>query len=144
MRHFTRGVFGIIILTILIGGIAIADPTKDPLAVATDILRKLEQKKNTEVWQTHVSDWFKSKMSKDAFLANMTIVQSQLGGEGSNRQLIQQSTADGDPGTGYTGKVYSFMFSTKFPGSKVYELIVLIREDDAFRVSGINYTPNPN
>ncbi len=122
----------------------LADQTDDARMVAIGILKKFETKNNSDVWESHVSDWFKKKITRDAFLANMTITQSQLGGIGSGRTLIQQNTADGDPQTGYTGKVYSFLFATTYPLAKVYEMIVLIRESTNYRLSGIYYTPNPN
>lgn len=122
----------------------LADQTDEARAVAIDILKKIETKNNSELWQNHVSDWFKKKITRDAFLANMTITQSQLGGIGAGRTLIQQNTADGDSQTGYTGKVYTFLFATTYPLAKVYEMIVLIRENTDYRMSGIYYTPNPN
>ena len=113
-------------------------------AVAANILNKLEQKKNAEVWESHVSNWLKERMTKAAFLANMTKIQFQLGGKGSYRELIHEHTGDFDPQTGYKGEFHSFLFATTFPGAKTYETIVLIREDNAYRMSGINYTPNSN
>lgn len=123
---------------------SLADPQDDARSVAIDILQKLEQKKSNEVWDLHVSNWFKERMGKDAFLANMTVIQSQLGGKGTRRDLIQQSTADGSPKDGYSGNLYSFMFATKFPTIKVYEMIVMSREDNVYRLFGLQYTPNPN
>ncbi|MGF6961203.1 DUF4019 domain-containing protein [Paraburkholderia youngii] len=106
----------------------------DARAAALKILGKLEQKQNKEVWNANVSDWFKEKMTEEAFLANMTLIQAQLGGIGNNRKLIQENQADGDPRSGYQGTVYSFMFSTTFPVAKVYEMIILIREGGNYKI----------
>ena len=124
--------------------IAHADEMSDARAVGTAILRKLEQHKNAEVWDVDVSDWFKERMTRDAFLANTAITQAQLGGIGTDRKLIQQNLADGDPSSDYKGTVFSFMFATTFPGVKAYEMIILIREGGAYKLSGLNYVPNPN
>ena len=137
-------IWALVITLVLSGGVSFADPTDDARAVAIDILQKLEVRKNSEVWESHVSNWFKDKTAKAAFLANMTVIQSQLGGKGTDRELIQQNTANGSPQFGYTGKVYSFMFATKFSAANVYEMIVMIKEDNAYRLAGIQYTPNPN
>ena len=82
--------------------------------------------------------------SQAAFLANLTVAQSKLGGTGSDRKIVQQNTADGDPQSGYKGAVYTFTFATTFPSMKAYEIIVLIRENGTYRISGLNYIPNPN
>lgn len=133
-----------LVLISLSSGIVYADETDDARAVALNILETLEQRKNAEVWETSVSTWFKDKMTREAFLANMTVIQSQLGGKGTGRHLIQQNTSDSNAQYGYTGKVYSFMFGTRFPAANVYEMIVMMKEGNAYRLSGINYTPNPN
>jgi len=116
----------------------------DARASGTTILRKLEQRKNAEVWESDVSDWFKERMTRDAFLANTAIAQAQLGGSGTDRKLVQQNQADGDPRSGYKGQIFSFMFATTFPGAKAYEMITLTREGGAYKLSGLNYVPNPN
>jgi hypothetical protein len=134
----------IFLLSFIISNIAYADEMSDARASANTIFRKLEQRKNAEVWESDVSDWFKEKMTRDAFLANMTITEAQLGGSSTDRKLIQQNQANGEPRSGYKGKVFSFLFDTTFPAAKVYEMIVLIRERGAYKVSGINYVPNPN
>lgn len=126
------------------GTMARADDMSDARAAGKSILSKLEQRKNAEVWQSYVSDWFKERMTEDAFLANMTMVQAQLGGSGVGRKLVQQNRMDRDPKSGYKGDIFSFMFATTFPGAKAYETIVLIREGGAYKISGINYLPNPN
>lgn len=123
---------------------ASADDISDARKSAVDILIKLEQGKNTEVWESNVSNWFKDRMTRDAFLANLTIIRAQLGGPGVDRKLVQQNQADGDPVSGYKGIVFSFTFSTMLPGAKVYEMIVLIREGNSYKLSGLNFLPNPN
>lgn len=132
------------LLSLMLGFPAAAAELDDARAAAVSILQKLEQGKRKEVWKSDVSDWFKQRMTEDAFLANTTVVNAQLGGAGTGRKLIQQNQADGNAMSGYKGAVYSFMFGTTFPMAKVYEQIVVIREGNAYKLSSINFVPNPN
>lgn len=144
MSSARSAIFCLVILIPLSIAIAHADETDDARRVAVEILQKVEQKKNAEVWQQDVSNWFKERMTKAAFLANLSVTHSKLGGTGSDRTIVQQNTADGDPQSGYKGAVYTFTFATTFPSMKAYEIIVLIRENGTYRISGMNYLPNPN
>ena len=123
---------------------ALADDLDEARASGVKVLRKLEQRKRKDVWDSDVSDWFKQRMTADAFIANMTVIQAQLGGVASGRKLIQQNKAEGDVAAGYKGSVYSFTYGTTFPVTAVYETIVLIKENGSYKVSGINFVPNPN
>jgi len=119
-----------------------ADDMSNARAAAVSTLEQLEQRKNSDVWKSHMSDWFKERMTRAAFLANMTVIQSQLGGPASGREIIQQSKVPGM--AGYSGEVYSFTFETSFPAANVYEMIAVIREGGIYRVAGLNFVPNPN
>ena len=132
------------LLSLLVCWPASAAELDDARALAVQILQKLEQGKRRDVWASDVSEWFKQRMTEDAFLANTTVAQAQLGGVSSERKLIQQDQAEGNPTSGYKGIVFSFMFGTTFPVAKAYEQIVLIKEGGAYKLSSINYVPNPN
>lgn len=121
-----------------------ADDMSDARNTGSEILDRISTGKSLSVWDSYVSDWFKERMTKDAFLANMAMVKAQQGGAGEERTLIQQNKSDGAPQFGFKKSVYSFTFSTNFPSGKVYETIVLIREGSEYKVSGLNYLPNPN
>lgn len=134
----------VVICAFLGGAPVLADEMSDARSVATQILSKLDQRRNAEIWDSEVSNWFKARMTRDAFLANLTMFQAQFGSPGAQRKLIQQSQSQGDVQSGYKGAVYSFMFSATYPVAKAYEVIVLIREDGKFRISGLYFQPNPN
>jgi hypothetical protein len=134
----------VFLVAILAADVVCADDISDARAVGITILRKLEQRKNAEVWQSDVSEWFKEKMTRAAFLANMTMIQAQLGGPSLDRELVQQNQADGNAQHNYKGQIFSYTFATTFPAAKAYETIVLIREGGAFKLAGFNYVPNPN
>jgi hypothetical protein len=125
-------------------GVAIADEMSDAREASIRVLEDLEQRKNASVWNAGMSEWFKERMTNDAFLANMTTVQAQLGGAASDRKLVQQNRADSNPPTGYKGPVFTFMFATTFPAAKTYETVVMIKEGGLYKVSGLNWIPNPN
>ncbi len=144
MLHLRLFVLSLSFLVLCSEGVTFADDADEARAVAMNILKQLEQKKTMDVWSNYVSNWFKRKTTEKAFLANMTVIHAQLGGTGTDRDLIQQGKADGDSQSGYQGTVYSFLFGTTFPMAKVYETIVLIIEDNTYRLAGINYVPNPN
>jgi len=128
--------------TIIFSASAHADDMSDARSAATLILKKLEQRKNREVWDSDVSDFFKKSITKQAFLGNMTVIEAQLGGPSSQRELIQQNKANGV--AGYKGMVYSFMYASEFPAANAYEMIVVVNEDGNYKLAGINYIPNPN
>ena len=119
---------GIVLSFITTSAAALADDISDARAAGITVLESIEQRKNLVVWDSKISEWFKERMTKDAFLANMTIVQAQLGGAAGERKLIQQNRTDSNPPTGYNGPIFTLMFATTFPAAKTYEAIVMIRE----------------
>lgn len=121
-----------------------ADDLDDARSVAISILKLIETKKGSTVWSERVSSWFKENMTRDAFLANTAFMQSQLGGISVDRKIVQQNLSDGDPRVNYKGDVFSFTFATTYPTGKVYENIVLIREEGTYKMSGLYFVPNPN
>lgn len=135
---------GVVLSLLAACAVAVADEISDARAAGIRILENLEQRKNAGVWSSGISDWFKERMTRDAFLANMTTVQAQLGGIASERKLVQQNRTESNPPTGYTGPIFSFMFATTFPAAKTYESVVMIREGGIYKVSGLNWIPNPN
>ena len=132
------------LLFCLLTTLASADDISDAREAGLNILKSLEQGKNKSVWNDNVSDWFKQRMTRDAFLANMTTVQLQLGGAATQRRPVQQNRSQGNSQMGYNGPIYSFTFATSFPATNAYETIVVIRESGEYKLSGINWVPNPN
>ena len=138
------GALTLALSTMFIAFPAPAADMDDARSVAVNILNSLERRKNAEIWDQQVSSWFKEKMTREAFFANNAFLQAQLGGPSSARNLVQQNHTDGDPKVNYKGDIFSFTFSTTYPTSKVYESIVLIREEGSYKLSGLYFVPNPN
>lgn len=134
----------LVVFVVSFASLVAADDIDDARDVSRSILEKLENKEFAKVWDDNVSEWFKDKTTKPAFLGNMTITHRQLGGISKSRVLIQQNQSDGDLASGYSGEVFSFMYETGFPNAKVYETIVLIFDGDDLKLAGFNYVPNPN
>lgn len=144
MRKFLGTLLVVLAVMFIATPAPAADDIDDARSAAVSILNSIESKKSSAVWDQQVSSWFKGNMTRDAFLANMAFMQAQLGGVSSARKLVQQNRSDGDPKVNYKGDVFSFIFATTYPTSKVYENIVLIREGGTYRLSGLYFVPNPN
>lgn len=134
----------LVIFAVSLASFVVADEIDDARDVSRDILEKLESKQFAKVWDDNVSVWLKDKTTKPAFLGNLTIIHAQLGGASTDRVLIQQNQSDGDVSSGYSGRVFSFMYETRFPNAKVYETVVVIFDGEDLRLAGFNYVPNPN
>jgi hypothetical protein len=123
---------------------AVADDMADAREQGTIILEKIQIGQSKSVWDANISGWFKQRMTKDAFLANTVFTRAQLGGVGTGRVVIQQNKGDGAPQLGYQADLFSFIFATNFPSGKFYETVTLVREDGTFKLTGMNFLPNPN
>lgn len=115
-----------------------ANEQQEAEKAAVAILNALDNKQYEVIWNTMTSGWFKSKTTKDSFLAQMTMGRAQLGGSATEKELIDSSFATQDPSSGIKGKIYAFNFKTAYPAGKFYERIVVMQEKDSkFRLSGL-------
>ena len=103
----------------------------------------LAEKKYTELWNTKTSKFYKKNITKDSFLANMSIGRSQLGVlTGSNIVDVQYS--ERDELTNYDGKIYSITFLSEYTVGNFYERIVVTKETDGiYRLGGLWGAPAP-
>lgn len=130
----------------LMGGAseAVADEQSDAVDKARVIVRLMNEKKFSLVWDDYVSPYFKAVTVKDQFVANMTIGRAQLGPL-SNSQHISTEFATQEPNFNYQGKLYAIMFLNTYGAGKLYERIVVIRDQDGqLRLGGIFGAPVPN
>ncbi len=116
----------------------------EALKASRDILTSIQQKQYEKLWKSQVSQFFKSKITKDSFIANLTLGRQQLGAPGESK-FIDITYAQTDPATGYKGEIYSFNYLDTYAAGKFYERIVVIKEQDGkFRLSGIWSAPAPD
>ena len=93
------------------------------------------------VWDRHMSNNFKSTMTRDSFLANLSIGR-QMFGALVDGKLIDMSFAPNEPAKGYQGAVYAFNFVNTYKSVKLYERVVVINEDgQGFKLAGFFANP---
>lgn len=88
------------------------------------------------VWSDHMSNSFGSTMTKDSFLANLSIGRSMFG-KRVNSKFIESVYSTTDPASGYQGDIFSFTYLNTYTGVKMYERIVVINEGGlGFKLAG--------
>ena len=118
-----------------------ADESDDAVSAANKIMNLMSQGNYSVVWENHMSKFFKSTVTKDSFLANLSIGRQNLGKFISSK-FIDQSYAKGDPSTGYQGSVYAFNYLNVYSGIKLYERVVVINQDNTgFKLAGFWANP---
>lgn len=123
--------------------IAFAGDQEDAAKSAKDILSSLHNGKYERLWDSQMSELFKSKLTKNSFLANMAIGRPQLGTSGKS-EFVDMAYSKNDPGTGFKGEIYSFNYLTEYSSGKVFERIVVVKEKDGqFRLAGLWGAPAP-
>jgi len=114
-----------------------ASDQDDAAKAAKDILKALQSGQYNTLWDSQVSEFFKSKMTKDSFLANMTLGRKQLGTPGETK-FVDMAYSQTDPATGMTGEIYAFNYLNTYSAGKFYERIVVLKEKDGrFRLAGL-------
>ena len=118
-----------------------ADEADDARITSGRIMDLISGGNYAEVWDSHMSDFFQSSMTRDAFLANLTIGRQMLG-QFVEGELIDMAYSDNDPQSGYQGSVYAFNYANTYSGLRMYERVVLIDEDgDGFKLAGFWANP---
>lgn len=108
---------------------------------ANTIIQLIAAKKFAELWDVHVSDWFKQRLTRDAFLGNMALGRSMIG-QLTSSNVVQTQHSTFDPGSGYSGDIYTFMFLNTYSNARFYETVVVIKEPDGrYRISGLQGAP---
>lgn len=120
---------------------ALAGDQEDAQKAAKGILTSLQQKKYETLWNNQTSEFFKSRTTKNSFLANLTMGRQTLGAAGESK-FVDMAYAQTDPTTGYKGEIYAFNYLNTYAVGKFYERIVVVKEKDGiFRLSGLGGSP---
>lgn len=121
--------------------LAMAGDQEDALKASQEILASLQQKNFEKLWNSQTSEFFKSKTTKNSFVANLTIGRQQLGASSENK-FVDMSYAKNDPASGYKGEIYAFNYLNSYALGKFYERIVVVKEGGGrFRLSGLWVSP---
>ena len=134
----------LLIISLGFGAVScLAADQDDAARAAKEVLTSLSNKQYEKLWTSQMSEFFKSKMTKDSFLANMTLGRQQLGAL-SDSKFIDMAYSQIDPASGTKGEIYAFNYLNTYSSGKFYERIVVIKEKDAkFRLAGIFGSPAP-
>jgi hypothetical protein len=136
MRTLTR-LFFIIGYLFTTTQFAIAADQDEATKAAKDILASIQKQQFEKLWNTQTSEFFKSKMTKDSFIANLTLGRQQIGAP-TETKFIDMAYTQIDPSTGFKGEIYAFNYLTTYSVGKFYERIVVVKEKDGkFRLSGL-------
>jgi hypothetical protein len=130
-----------LILLLSICSTSFADEASDAKVSAEKIIDLMSESKYSVVWDSYMSDFFRSKITKDSFLANMKLGRQMLG-QRKSKELIDRSNAAGDPASGYTGAVYAFNYKNAYSTISLYERVVVINQDGkGFKLAGFFAQP---
>ena len=121
--------------------VVLAGDREDADKAAKSILSSLQSKSYETLWNSQMSEFFRSKVTKDSFLANLTLGRQQLGTL-SESKFIDMAYSQVDPGSGMKGEIYAFNYLNTYTAGKFYERIVVVKEKDGkFRLAGLWGTP---
>lgn len=122
---------------------AMAADQDDAALAARGIVTSLQQRQFEKLWNEQTSEFFKARLTKDSFLANMSLGRQQFGAAMSST-FIDMAYSQFDPGSGLRGEIYAFNYLNVYAGGKFFERIVVLKEKDGkFRLSGLWGTPAP-
>jgi hypothetical protein len=116
----------------------------DARKAASGILTSLRSGHYSKLWDSQTSAFFKSKLTRDSFLANMTIGRQQLGAPIGDPKFVDMAYSQSDPSTGFKGEIYAFNYLSSYAAGNFYERVVVVKEQDGhFRMSGLWGSPVP-
>lgn len=129
--------------TVFIASTTFAGDREDADKAAKAILTSLQTKNYEGLWNSQMSDFFRSKMTKDSFLANLTIGRQQIWPLVESK-FIDMAYSQIDPASGTKGEIYAFNYLNTYTAGKFYERVVVIKEKDGlFRLAGLFGSPAP-
>jgi hypothetical protein len=121
-----------------------ADDAEQATQAAKQILTLIAENRLNTLWDTRISKFFKDRISKEVFLANLSQGRASVGGARSSSQVVDITYVNQDPQSGYKGEIYFCRFLNKYPNGNFYESVVVIKEPDGqFRLSGISAAAAP-
>jgi Protein of unknown function (DUF4019) len=133
-----------IFLLLFLGGTlpSLAGDEEDARKAAQIFNSRFDANQMNQLYADFAGEFIRSKVTKDAFVSQLTVLRSQLGGPARERTRIQQ-TSGPEPTTGQLG--YSFRYKATFPMAVVYQDLTLIKEaTGSWKLYGIFFNPVPS
>lgn len=132
----------LILLILVSSTFALAsDPPSVSVNTSKEIVRLIGTSKYSDVWDTHMTEVWKSSTTRDGFVSDMTLSRSPLGAQ-IKFQLLGQQIVNADPKSGYNGKVYIFNFKCEYQNITLFERAILVEEKiGTFKLAGYYATP---
>jgi hypothetical protein len=116
---------------------ALADDREQARNVANDILAMLDTDDFERVWDMHASNYLKSKLDRDSFVASVAIGRASLGKRMSS-SVLGVELAEQDAASGYESVVYTVRMDSVCRQGHYVEQIVLVKEADGqLRLAGL-------
>jgi hypothetical protein len=122
-----------------------ADDAEQATLVAQQILHMISEDRLNTLWDTLVSKFFKDKISKNVFLANLSDGRASVGGAYLSSQVVDITYRNADPQSGYTADFYTCRFLTKYPAGNFYLSVTVVKElDGQFRLAHLFSSQAPS
>ncbi|MEF2549451.1 DUF4019 domain-containing protein [Aurantimonas sp. E1-2-R+4] len=136
-----RSVLLILVFFLFSASPGFSDDREDAETAAGLVVRMFDEKKFSELWDSLTHSLFKKNLTRDQFLANMTIGRSTFGRMTSSRH-ISTDFSKSDPIYNYEGQIYAITFLNEYGPLRFYERIVMaLDEDGEFRLAGVFGAP---
>ena len=141
MRYLVHICIGLLIL--VSSSVVKADDLDEAKSSVTTIKRLIAQGDYETLYDKHMSNNFKNQAPRPSFIQNMQQGRRMVGPIREST-FVSHTFSERDALTGYTGKIYSFDYLSKYEQSAFMERLVVIKESDGrFRLAGMWSQPAP-
>jgi hypothetical protein len=118
-----------------------ADDQQEATQTAQTFDSEFDANHVNQIYDDLAGQFAKSKLTKDAFVSQLTIMRANLGGAANSRSTIQQQSGM-DPVTHQP--LFNIRYKADFPTTKVYQDLTLIKESPGgWKLYGIYFYPIP-
>lgn len=126
-----------------VAGPVSAGEEDDARSAASAVRAAISNQEYEDLWNSRVSEFFKGKVQKAAFIQNLKQGRAQVGVARSVTP-VSYTFAEVDSMTGYRGKIYSFDYHVKYEKAAFFERLVVVKDPDGrYRLAGIWANPAP-
>jgi hypothetical protein len=120
---------------------ASADDSSDAVSAARVFNSDFDADKINELYNVFAGQLVRSMVTKDAFVSQLSVMRSTVGGSASARTTIQTQSGT-NPSTGQP--MFSVRYKVQFPATLQYEDLTLIKEASGmWKLYGFYLNPVP-